>query len=218
VLSPPAWLRQSGSQLLSPQGGRFRAARAPDRKSECFRAPARQSSQRAEPQPVAPRCGSIPLLDERPSRSRRSRELALSERQPRRQCTRPLARAVSDAYSLAHSLACGDGLVTRHEGSNEPDRDQKLLRSSIGGIKSLYNRVDWFQQAMTGKVVACHSLNMRYVLERCTPAARGNVNRYQTWATVCRQLRVFRYIHFPQRQDVGLLPLTQHLNPTPRAA
>jgi hypothetical protein len=74
--------------------------------------------------------------------------------------TRPLTRAVSDAYNFAHPFDYGDGLATRHEGSIESDREQKLLRSSIGGIKSLHNRMDWFQQALTGKAAACHSLRM----------------------------------------------------------
>lgn len=69
----------------------------------------------------------------------------------------PLARAVHDARNLAHSLGYGDGLVASHEvqeGEIELEREQKLLLSSVGGVESLRNRVDWFKNALTGKAAA----------------------------------------------------------------
>ena len=62
-----------------------------------------------------------------------------------------------DARNLAHSLGYGDGLVASHEvqeGEIELEREQKLLLSSVGGVESLRNRVDWFKNALTGKAAA----------------------------------------------------------------
>ena len=69
----------------------------------------------------------------------------------------PLARAVHSARGLAHALGYGDGLAPGHEvheGEIELDRDGKLLLSSVGGVESLHNRVDWFKNALTGNAAA----------------------------------------------------------------
>ena len=69
----------------------------------------------------------------------------------------PLALAVHNARNLAHALGYGDGLIEGHEvHEGEPDlnRDEKLLLSSVGGVESLHNRVDWFKNALTGKAAA----------------------------------------------------------------
>lgn len=69
----------------------------------------------------------------------------------------PLAESVRDARQLAHALGYGDGIVPNHElheGEPELDRDGKLLLSSVGGVESLHNRVDWFKNALSGEAAA----------------------------------------------------------------